>query len=469
MLLFSGKHQHKLVLTNTRIIARAIKAHWFTLQITKTMNILMFGWEFPPNISGGLGTACYGIVKGLSTFKDTHVTFVIPKAEGNELPAKNLKILSADQVPIGYKAREIDNWTNVSYLKVKSKLVPYLTPEGFSGKKQWSETEQKTTTSKSGIDTRIQFSGKYGSDLFNEIDNYALVAKTIARETVFDLIHAHDWLTFPAAIAAKRISGKPLIVHIHSTDFDRSGGAINPDIFAIEKQGMDEACKIIVVSNLIRDRLIGQYHISPEKIITIYNGIEAEAEHFDKSKHQNHKRKVVTFLGRVTVQKGPEYFVDVARMVIGRMKNVHFVMAGNGDLRDRILELSLKYGISNRFHFTGFLNGNEVTEMLAKSDLFIMPSVSEPFGIVPLEAMKAEVPVIISLQSGVSELIRNVIKTDFWDIHAMADAVHGILKYKKLSKMLIAEGKQEVDKLSWQQPTNQINQLYLSTIANQAS
>lgn len=432
------------------------------------MNVLMFGWEFPPNISGGLGTACYGIVKGLAACQDVHITFVIPKSHGNELSANNLQLISADQVSIGHEMLPGSNLSNVSFLQVQSKLVPYLTPEAFSGKITES-IEEEGLSANSTMDTRIQFSGKYGPNLFDEINKYAIVAKTIARENNFELIHAHDWLTFPAAIAAKKISGKPLIIHVHSTDFDRSGGAINPDIFAIEKEGMEEADKIIVVSNRIKDRLTEQYHISPEKIITVYNGIETEAEKSGELKHRSHKGKIVTFLGRITIQKGPEYFVNVARMVIQRMKNVHFVMAGNGELRDRILELSVKYRISNRFHFTGFLNGTEVTEMLHRSDLFMMPSVSEPFGIVPLEAMQANVPVIISLQSGVSELIRNVVKTDFWDVHAMADAVHGILKYKKLSKMLITEGRQEVGKLNWKLPASQIKQVYLNTLLNGAS
>jgi glycosyltransferase involved in cell wall biosynthesis len=431
------------------------------------MNVLMFGWEFPPNISGGLGTACYGIVKGLSEYQDIHITFVIPKAQGNELVANNLQLISADQVSIGPETLPISNWSNVNFLQVQSKLVPYLTPETFSV--QIQECLEKEVASTTSTDTRLSFSGKYGPNLFDEINDYAIVARTIARENHFELIHAHDWLTFPAAVAAKQISGKPLIIHIHSTDFDRSGGAINPDIFAIEKQGMDEANKIIVVSNRVKNRLTEQYHIPSEKIVTIYNGIENQATEFEELKHQSHQRKIVTFLGRITIQKGPEYFVDVARMVIKRMKKVHFVMAGNGELRDRILELSVKYGISDRFHFTGFLNGTEVKEMLRRSDIFIMPSVSEPFGIVPLEAMQANVPVIISLQSGVSELVQNVVKTDFWDVHAMADAVHGILKHKKLSKMLSIEGKQEVNKLNWNLPANQIKQVYLNTLLNNAS
>lgn len=430
----------------------------------------MFGWEFPPNISGGLGTACYGIVKGLSECQDVHITFVIPKSQGNELSANNLQLISADQVYVGHETMPESLWSNISFLQVQSKLVPYLTPEIFSEQiQELCKEDEFSEDNPLGI--KIKFSGKYGPNLFDEINNYAIVAKTIATENHFELIHAHDWLTFPAAVAAKKISGKPLIIHVHSTDFDRSGGAINPDIFAIEKQGMDEADKIIVVSNRIRDRLTEQYNIPTDKIITIYNGIETPTDN-DKAEdkhHHPHKKKIVTFLGRITIQKGPEYFVNVARMVIQRMKNVHFVMAGNGELRNRIIELSARYGISHRFHFTGFLNGPEVTEMLHKSDLFIMPSVSEPFGIVPLEAMQANVPVIISLQSGVSEVIKNVIKTDFWDVHAMADAVHGILKHKKLSETLIAEGKEEVGKLNWNIPASQIKQTYLNTLLNRAS
>ena len=432
------------------------------------MNVLMFGWEFPPNISGGLGTACYGIVKGLSECQDVNITFVIPKSQGNELSAKNLQLISADQVNVGHETLPVSNWRNVSFLQVQSKLVPYLTPEVFSEQVQELTTEEEFSENKP-LGIRIKFSGKYGPNLFDEINNYTIVAKTIASENHFELIHAHDWLTFPAAIAAKKISGKPLIIHVHSTDFDRSGGAINPDIFAIEKQGMEEADKIIVVSNRIKHRLTEQYHIPSEKITTIYNGIETAADQVGDNHYRSHKKKIVTFLGRITIQKGPEYFVDVARMVIERMKNVHFVMAGNGELRNKIIELSARYGISHRVHFTGFLNGAEVTEMLHRSDLFIMPSVSEPFGIAPLEAMQANVPVIISLQSGVSEVIRNVIKTDFWDVHAMADAVHGILKYKKLTEMLIAEGKQEVGKLNWRFPALQIKQVYLNALINRAS
>jgi len=428
------------------------------------MNVLMFGWEFPPNISGGLGTACYGIVKGLSTCGDVNVTFVVPKAFGNEQSA-NIQLISADTVSIGGETLFKESTTSFRLLEVSSKLIPYLTPESFAERCQ-SLTEIKESSPSEVVreERKIHFSGNYGPNLFEEIYNYAIVAETIAKNTDFELIHAHDWLTFPAAIAAKYVSGKPLVVHIHSTDFDRSGGSVNPAIYDIEKQGMDEADQIITVSNRIKSRLIEQYKIPSEKITTVYNAIEPKPDRPLPELKKKNNQKIVTFLGRITIQKGPEYFVEVARMVINRLKNVHFVMAGNGELRNRIVELCARYRISDRFHFAGFLNGDEVNEMLQRSDIFIMPSVSEPFGIVPLEAMQANVPVIISKQSGVSELIRNVVKTDFWDIHAMADAVYGILKHKKLSKTLITEGKMEVSKLNWELSAIQIRQVYLQTI-----
>lgn len=418
----------------------------------------MFGWEFPPNISGGLGTACYGIVKGLGAATDVHVTFVIPKSCGNELTAGNLKLLGADKVSLNRIPENIENWSNIQFVEVRSQLLPYLTPQTFSSDTRPSSTEKIIVE---GENVRIKFSGKYGSDLFDEINNYATVAQTIASETSFDVIHAHDWLTFRAAIAAKRISGKPLIVHVHSTDFDRSGGVINPDIYNIERQGMEVADHIIAVSNKIKSRLIEQYHITPSKITTIYNGIDWAN---NAKKQKRSKEKIVTFLGRITIQKGPEYFVDVARLVVRKLKNVHFVMAGDGELKDRILELSVRFGISDKFHFTGFLNGAEVSEMLSRTRVFIMPSVSEPFGIVPLEAMQARVPVIISIQSGVAELIKHVIKTDFWDVNAMADAVYGILKYKRLAKSMIDDGSAEVQLLNWENPAVQICEVYRKTL-----
>jgi glycosyltransferase involved in cell wall biosynthesis len=429
------------------------------------MNILMFGWEFPPHISGGLGTACYGIVNGLSSLGDVKVSFVVPKAHGNEHSVKNLQLISANNVSNSDRIDEAQKTGLLNFLEIDSPLMPYHTEESYLERFNVISTEKEIELSERIQDeSKIHFSGKYGPNLFDEIANYALVAKTIARENQFNLIHAHDWLTFPAAISAKQVSGKPLILHIHSTDFDRSGGSVNPAIYQIEKQGMEAADHIITVSNLIKRRLVEQYLISAEKITTIYNAIDSDNDKIVPVSNQNKKEKIVTFLGRLTIQKGPEYFINVARMIIHRTKNVHFVMAGSGELRNRIIELCAKYRLGNRVHFTGFLNGSEVPEMLHRSDVFIMPSISEPFGIVPLEAMKANVPVIISNQSGVSELIKNVIKTDFWDIHAMADAVYSILKHPKLSQSLSTHGKTEVSQLNWEAAAEKIRQVYMKAL-----
>jgi glycosyltransferase involved in cell wall biosynthesis len=425
------------------------------------MNVLMFGWEFPPNISGGLGTACKGIVNGLSTFDDIRVLFVVPKSFGNENTSQ-FQLIDAEKVSKSAKVSYKEHAHSQTILQISSRLRPYDSPEDFSKQKHFSDREIRQSVS-ALEPLEFHFTGKYGPDLFNEINNYALVAQIIAEEYQFDLIHVHDWLTFPAGIAARNISGKPLVVHVHSTDFDRSGGKINPTIYAIEKHGFEQADKIITVSNRIKKRLVEDYGIASDKISTIHNAIDPLEKPLPKAKRK-FPEKVVTFLGRITIQKGPEYFVEVAKLVLQRMKNVRFVMAGSGDMMTRMIELSAKYGISDKFQFAGFLEGDEVNEMLQMSDIFIMPSVSEPFGIVPLEAMQAEVPVIISLQSGVSELIQNVIKIDFWDVHAMADAIHGILTHSPLSKMMSSEGIREVNQLNWEHAAGNIRNVYLSVV-----
>ena len=257
------------------------------------------------------------------------------------------------------------------------------------------------------------FSGRYDFNLMDEIQKYAIVASIIARDNNFDIIHAHDWLAYPAGIAAMEASGKPLVIHVHATDFDRSIGNVNPDVYNIEKCGMDAAAKIITVSNLTRDIVINKYHIDPAKVETVYNAVEP----IDISERINMKKgfdeKVITFLGRITLQKGPEYFIEAAYKVLKVMNNARFVMAGTGDMMERMIRRAASLRITDRFHFTGFLRGNDVFTMLAMSDVYIMPSVSEPFGISPLEAMQSNVPVIISKQSGVSEILTHAVKVDF--------------------------------------------------------
>ena len=423
------------------------------------MRVLMFGWEFPPHISGGLGTASYGLTKGMTTLKDLEVIFVVPKAWGDEEKSR-VRLIGANQVPVSSKKVLYKGFSHpIEKIEVSSKIVPYTDPEDF-----WKVTRSEVSGYNLYVQTNsrgmVDFSGKYDNNLMDEINKYALVASVIAAENEFDIIHAHDWLAYPAGIAAKMVSGKPLIIHVHATDFDRSGGNVNPEVYRIEKAGMEAASKIITVSNLTRDIVIKNYNINPDKVETVYNAVEP----VDVSEHLYIKKgfdeKVVTFLGRITLQKGPEYFIEAAYKVLKVMDGVRFVMAGSGDMMERMIRRAAQLKITDRFHFTGFLKGNDVFTMLHMSDVYIMPSVSEPFGISPLEALQSNVPVIISKQSGVAEILTHAVKADFWDIDAMADAIYGLLNYPALSNMFIKNGKEEVIRLKWDNSAMHVRDIY---------
>jgi len=423
----------------------------------------MFGWEFPPHISGGLGTASYGLTKGMSKLEDLEVIFVVPKAWGDE-DQSGVRLIGANQVPVAFKQVYFKGIKRpVEKIEVLSKIVPYTDPEDF-----WRRISSEVSEYKMFVQTnekgKVDFSGKYGPDLMDEIIKYSVVASVIAGENEFDIIHAHDWLAYPAGIAAMEVSGKPLVIHVHATDFDRSGGSVNPDVYRIEKQGMDAASKIITVSNLTREIVINKYNIDPEKVETVYNAVEPVHISEEVMAEKGFDEKVVTFLGRITLQKGPEYFIEAANKVLKVMPNVRFVMAGSGDMMERMMRRAAALKITDRFHFTGFLRGTDVYKMLTMSDVYIMPSISEPFGISPLEAMQSNVPVIISKQSGVSEILTHAVKTDFWDIDAMADAIYGILNYPALSQMFIKNGREEVVRLKWDNSARHVMDIYKRVI-----
>lgn len=422
------------------------------------MRVLMFGWEFPPHITGGLGTACFGLTKGLSKHH-IDILFVVPRAYGDE-SSEAARLVNASEVSVDMEESEYQKyWKRISYMQIGSNIIPYVGPEEFKEIMSKSELEKASLESKV-LSKKYTFSGKYGQDLLEEVSRYALVASAIAAKNEFDLIHAHDWLTYSAGIAAKKVSGKPLVVHMHATEFDRSGENINQAVFDIEKKGMEEADRVITVSNLTRKIVIEKYGINPDKITTVYNAVEpADKSHLDDI-HKTVKEKVVTFLGRITFQKGPEYFIESAKKIIDKDSNVRFVMAGTGDMMNRMIKRVAELKIANKFHFTGFLQGQDVDRMLAVSDVFVMPSVSEPFGIVPLEAMRSNVPVVISRQSGVSEILKHALKVDFWDIDAMADAIYGLLHYDALSRMFRKYGKSEVENLKWENAAFHVKNIY---------
>ena len=434
------------------------------------MRVLMFGWEFPPHIAGGLGTACYGMTRGLAR-NDVEVIFVMPRASGDE-DERFVKVVNASDVEARYCDSTIegadDIMRKISFIHIDSNMVPYISPEEFATYREGYERTGRKFWEKEGDSwtQRYTFSGKYGANLMEEVARYAVVAAEVARqlEGQFDVIHAHDWLTYFAGIAAKRVSGKPLVVHMHATSFDRSSSDnIDTRVYEIERAGMAAADRVIAVSNLTRKIVIEKYNIPAEKVVTVHNAVRF-AEKENELPERGVKDKIITFLGRITFQKGPDYFVEAAAKVLKRVPNVRFVMAGSGDMMNHVIRRVARLGIADRFHFTGFLKGDDVHKMFQLSDVYIMPSVSEPFGISPLEAMRANVPSIISKQSGVAEVLDYAVKVDYWDVDAMADAIYGFVKYPALSKMFSEKGLEEVTGLKWNNAAAKIKTVYEDAI-----
>ena len=427
----------------------------------------MFGWEFPPHIAGGLGTACYGMTRGLAR-NGVEVVFVMPRAYGDE-DQRFVRVVNASDVEtIGTRDHEFSEelLEKVSFIHIDSNMLPYISPEEYAAYHDEFVRSGRTHEWTDVWKQRYTFSGKYGANLMEEVARYAMVAAQVAKdlEGQFDVIHAHDWLTYFAGIAAKRVSGKPLVVHMHATEFDRSGENINRRVYAIEKAGMQAADRVIAVSELTRRIVIGKYGIPAEKVVTVHNAVRfGESE--DAVPERAVKDKVVTFLGRITYQKGPDYFVEAAAKVLQRVPDVRFVMAGSGDLMNHVVRRVAQLGIADRFHFTGFLKGGEVQRMFRLSDVYVMPSVSEPFGISPLEAMRSGVPVIISRQSGVAEVLDYAIKVNYWDVDALADAIYGLLTYPALGRMFASRGLEEVTGLKWTNAAAKIKTVYETVVA----
>ena len=399
----------------------------------------------------------------------------MPRASGDE-DERFVKVVNASDVEARYCSSSIegadDIMRKISFIHIDSNMVPYISPEEFetyregyerTGKKFWEREGDSWTQ-------RYTFSGKYGANLMEEVARYAVVAAEVARqlEGQFDVIHAHDWLTYFAGIAAKRVSGKPLVVHMHATSFDRSSSDnIDTRVYEIERAGMAAADRVIAVSNLTRNIVIEKYNIPAERVVTVHNAVRF-AEKENEVPERGVDDKIITFLGRITFQKGPDYFVEAAAKVLKRVPNVRFVMAGSGDMMNHVIRRVARLGIADRFHFTGFLKGDDVHKMFQLSDVYIMPSVSEPFGISPLEAMRANVPSIISKQSGVAEVLDYAVKVDYWDVDAMADAIYGFVKYPALSKMFAEKGLEEVTGLKWNNAAAKIKTIYEDAINESA-
>ncbi|MCK6483488.1 MAG: glycosyltransferase [Phycisphaerae bacterium] len=475
------------------------------------MKVLMLGWEFPPFISGGLGTACYGLTKAMSEL-NTDVLFVLPRPVDTRL-ATHVRLLSPQEVlrgglapaldergrPIdsaqagrgmpGSQEFRLEEFEHVTFRAVDVMLAPYLDPVVFGGDPQRSRGTRAVGAGGGAVEyeavepeligeaagTSIEppppapagggAGQHYGGDLFTEVGRYARFVRWLARRESFDVIHAHDWMTFPAGIAASAISRKPLVIHVHSTEFDRSGIHVHQRIYDIERHGMHFATKIICVSFLTKNIVTSRYAVPEVKVQVVYNAIDINGPAPKGSPPAIRRdEKIVLFLGRITMQKGPEYFLQAARKVLSVMDNVRFVMAGSGDLIRKSIEMAAEMGIGHKVLFTGFLRGEDVNRVFKMADLYVMPSVSEPFGIAPLEAMSHDVPVIISKQSGVAEVLTHVLKVDFWDVDEMANKIIAVLRHPPLQATLRQHGNIEVRKLTWHDSARHCIDVYQSAI-----
>ena len=428
------------------------------------MRVFMLGWEFPPFISGGLGTACYGLTKGMDQL-GLKVIFVLPKMVGSEY-ATHVKLLGPSS-EISVASFKLSELKNVKFHTINSPLQPYSTSEVY--RRRIEETLRQKQQGHSvdlGTSGAILSGGDYSNDMYVEVHRYAAVATELAANEQFDIVHAHDWMTYPAGIAVAAMSGKPLIVHVHSTEFDRSGENVNQAVYDIERQGMERADKVITVSYFTRNIVIGRYGISGEKVEVVHNGVERNSNN-DWSLAETgigKDEKIVLFLGRITMQKGPDYFIRAAKKVLELMDNVKFVMAGSGDLMHRAIEMAAELGIGHKVLFTGFLRGEDVRKIYQMADLYVMPSVSEPFGIAPLEALDQDVPVIISKQSGVSEVLMHALKVDFWDVDEIANKIVAVLKYPPLQMTLRNHGNFEARKLLWKDSAAKCANIYEETL-----
>ena len=494
----------------------------------------MLGWEFPPYITGGLGTACFGLTKALDRL-GVNTTFVLPKSAPED-QSKHVKLISPGEqaqdlvksVPVKMLVQTPQVVNEVRRAIRSQTAAPKLIPGEL--KESWTQITMPFTNhlqiieggptpsasvydasnpetlrliEQSGLDiTRLRTlarSGAFEDDALDDVDltlfsvlpeagpprhedldaiherseesddysgnlvyqaeQYARFCSSIARAVDFDVIHAHDWLTYPAGLAVSRLTGKPMVVHVHSTEFDRSGEHVNQPVYNIERRGMHGAMKVIAVSHLTKNIVVNRYGIEPEKVSVVWNGVDLTPG-ADSASRIDSKDKLVLYFGRITLQKGPEFFIAAAKRVLEIMPDVKFVVAGSGDLAERMIRMAAEMGIGHKVLFTGFLRGKDIERVFAIADLYVMPSVSEPFGIAPLEAMSHDVPVLISRNSGVSEVLTHALKCDFWDVDEMANKIIAVLRHSPLSHALRDGGRFELRRITWDGAAEKCEQVY---------
>lgn len=413
-------------------------------------HILMFGWEYAPYLSGGLGVVTRSIVENLIK-QGVKLTFVLPKVP-NELRGDFTKLINASKV-------EMDSIDEEKFTKImiNSPLTSYTNQQYYE--------EIIQTVLKNYKYSEDQSDSIYGNNLIQEVERYSNKAVKIAEQNYHNIIHTHDWMTAKAGVVAKEVSGNPLIMHVHATEFDRSGGNPNQEVYDIEREGMEKSDCVIAVSELTKQKIVQNYGISPDKIKVIHNAIDKYKDIKRIATRINQTDKIVLFLGRLTMQKGADYLLEAAEKVLRHRKRVKFVFIGYGDMIETLIKRSIDLGIEQKVMFTGFMEHNDVDKAYQMADVFVMPSVSEPFGITTLEAIKNGTPVIISKQSGVSEVIKNALKVDFWDVDELANQILAIIRYAPLSHLMTKNAEQELYKIDWETQSKKIVNIYNEVIS----
>ena len=444
----------------------------------------MLGWEFPPHISGGLGTACFGLTKGLDEI-GVQVCFVLPTAVPLDA-ASHVELRSPADVKAGRRPsdRSIEEiFEHVQLRRVPAALQAYASPAADEqtiqqliamqaaareGPEQAEEPAEprpgaEAATARADAPSGSFVAGpgrRYAGDLMGQVQRYARLALELAEDEEFDVVHAHDWMTYPAGIAAAKAVHRPLVVHVHSTEFDRAGENVNQQVYDIERMGMHAADCVVCVSHLTQNIVITRYGVPGDKVEVVYNAVDIPEREDWQMPPIRRDEKIVLFLGRITMQKGPEYFLRAAKKVVEKYPKVRFVVAGSGDMITQCIREVADLKLGRHVTFTGFLRGDDVSRVFRMADLYVMPSVSEPFGIAPLEAISHDVPVIISKQSGVSEVLKHVLKVDFWDIDEMANKILAVLRLPRLHEALRRHGQIELRKLSWRDSAKKLSDIY---------
>lgn len=439
------------------------------------MKVLMFTWEFPPLISGGLGMACYGMVKALLA-QGIKIDLVLPTKELVYFPLREES--DVDTLPTVFfdptlhteyiQKRFTSLQERLEYIGITSRPESYfqldeIKRHSFEVKREFIDTEI-TSIEEQELWNEVTTHLIGDEDLIRKVQEFTLRAERIAKNLQYDLIHAHDWLTYPSGMLARKISGKPLLVHIHATEFDRAGGPGDERVHKIEHAGMTYADKVIAVSKYTAQMIMSRYRIDTGKIRIVHNAFSLPERDLENPQ-RIFKGPVILFLGRITLQKGPDYFLDMAQRVLENHPEARFIMAGTGDMSRKMLRSSAAMKLKNRFLFTGFLNRHQVETVLQASDIYVLPSISEPFGISPLEAMAYGITSIISKQSGVAEVVHHAFKIDFWDIDLWVETISHLIENPEKCRKIGLEGMHEVQRIQWGEAAEKIRLLYSATLA----